>query len=108
MNSEFQIKHVNDDENGLELAIIGRIDASNFEDFFNAIRSERDAHPQGVLTLDAGEMYYISSAGLRSILAIVKDETEMICVSNLEADLFELFDDAGFTDIMNVTSKEDA
>ena len=107
METEFKIKHITGSEKGLTLAIAGRIDASNSEDFLDCIHSERREYAEGTLTLNADEMYYISSAGLRSILAIVKEESEMISITNLSPDLYEIFDDAGFTDIIHITSKEE-
>ncbi|MBQ4464167.1 MAG: STAS domain-containing protein [Eubacterium sp.] len=108
METEFKIKHISNSDKGMTLAIVGRIDATNFEDFLDRIHAEREKYAEGSLTLDADEMYYISSAGLRSILALVKEEPEMISITNLTPDLYEIFDDAGFTDIINITSKEES
>ena len=50
-------------------------------------------------------LYYISSAGLRVLLALAKEETDCIQIRNLEPDLYEILEDAGFTGIMDVTEK---
>ena len=108
MKSEFTVEYVGDDEKGLKLAVSGRIDASNFEDVSAAISKERSAHPQGAMILDMDGLYYTSSAGLRILLTFAKEESEKIQMLNLDPDLFDIFEDAGFTNILDITQKEEA
>ena len=107
MKSEFTVEYVGEDEKGLKLAGSGRIDASNFEDVSAAISKERSAHPQGAMILDADGLYYTSSAGLRILLTFAKEETEKIQLLNLDPDLYEIFEDAGFTNILSITQKQE-
>ena len=108
MDNEYSVSFVDSDESGLILSIAGRVDASNFEDFSEDIHRERSEHPGGALIRDMGGLYYISSAGLRVILALVKEESQRIQVRNLEPDLYEIFEDTGYVDIMDVTAKTEA
>ena len=105
MESEYSVEFVKSDESGLELKISGRVDASNHEKFSASVHGEREEHPSGTLILDMDGLYYISSAGLRVLLALAKEETDRIQIRNLEPDLYEILEDAGFTGIMDVTEK---
>ena len=105
MESEYAVEYVSSDASGLTLSVSGRVDASNHEEFSADIHRERAEHPDGALILDMNELYYISSAGLRVLLALVKEEPERLQIRNLEPDLYEIFDDTGYVDIMDVTAK---
>lgn len=77
----------------------GRIDSSN------AARMEQEllqqVNGQSEVVLDAAELAYISSAGLRVILRIRKDHPTLRIV-NVNADVYEILDMTGFTDMMSV------
>lgn len=79
----------------------GRIDSSN------SAQTEKDINEQlagfeGELILDAGELDYISSAGLRVILRLKKTypETKII---GCKPEVYEIFDMTGFTEMMSIS-----
>ncbi|MBR5446052.1 MAG: anti-sigma factor antagonist [Clostridia bacterium] len=89
------------DKDILYLAIDGRIDASNAsaaEEKIFAIRNEnKDKHT----VIDADKLEYISSAGLRVVLKLRKEEPKLAII-NVAADVYEVFDMTGFTDMVTV------
>ena len=89
------------DNNIIYIAIEGRIDASNAsiaeEKIFNIKNDNNDKN----LVIDADELEYISSAGLRVILRLRKEEPKLAII-NVAADVYEVFDMTGFTDMVSI------
>ena len=83
----------------------GRIDSSNSE----TIRKELDgiaaADPGMELVIDAEELQYISSAGLRVLLQLSKNQKNRLEVRNVSLEVYDIFEMTGFTDILNVTKR---
>ena len=95
-----EINHRIDNEI-LYLAIDGRIDASNAaaaEEKFFAIKAE---NPEKHTVIDAENLEYISSAGLRVILKLRKTEPKLAII-NVASDVYEVLDMTGFTDMVTV------
>ena len=89
------------DNNIIYIAIEGRIDASNAaiaeEKIFNIKNDNNDKY----LVIDADKLEYISSAGLRVVLRLRKEEPKLAII-NVAADVYEIFDMTGFTDMVTV------
>ena len=89
------------DKDILYIAIEGRVDASNAseaeEKLFNIKNDNAGKHT----VLDADKLEYISSAGLRMILRLRKEEPELAII-NVASDVYEVFDMTGFTDMVTV------
>ena len=89
------------DNNIIYIAIEGRIDASNAsvveEKIFEIKKANNDKH----VVIDADKLEYISSAGLRVILRLRK-EAPKLAIINVAADVYEIFDMTGFTDMVTV------
>lgn len=86
----------------LILSLIGRLDTVTAPDF----EAELDASADDIteLILDFEQLDYISSAGLRVLLAAQKRmnrQGEMI-VKNVNADIKEVFEITGFCDILTI------
>ena len=96
MNVTFRI-----DKDILYIALEGRIDASNAnvaeEQIFNIKNDNPDKHT----VIDADKLEYISSAGLRVILRLRKEEPKLAII-NVASDVYEVFDMTGFTDMVTV------
>ena len=87
------------DKDILYIAIEGRIDASNStpaEERITAIRSE---HAGKHTVFDADRLEYISSAGLRVILKVRKEDADLAII-NVSPDVYDVLDMTGFTDIL--------
>ena len=89
------------DKNIIYIAINGRIDASNAseaeEKIFEIKKQNIDKHT----VIDADNLEYISSAGLRIILKIRKEEPKLAII-NVSPEVYEVFDMTGFTDMVTV------
>lgn len=93
-------------ENGiLTICLEGRIDSNNAaqteKDLFAAIASAPDAE----LVLDAGDLDYISSAGLRVLMKLRKQVNKELPVINVSPEVYDIFEVTGFTDLLNVKKR---
>ena len=89
------------DKDILYIAVEGRIDASNAGAAEENIFRIRREHPETHTVLDADKLEYISSAGLRVILKLRKEEPKLAII-NVASDVYEVFDMTGFTDMVTV------
>ena len=89
------------DKDILYIALEGRIDASNAmaaeEQIFAIKKDNADKH----IVVDADKLEYVSSAGLRVILKLRKEEPKLAII-NVAPDVYEVFDMTGFTDMVTV------
>ena len=89
------------DKSILYIALEGRIDASNSasaEEQIFAIKKENSGKHT---VIDADRLEYISSAGLRVILKIRKEEPKLAII-NVAPEVYDVFDMTGFTDMITV------
>ena len=89
------------DKDILYIAIEGRIDASNAAEAEAKIFEIKNANPGKHTVVDADNLEYISSAGLRVILKLRK-EAPKLAIINVAPDVYEVFDMTGFTDMVTV------
>ncbi len=73
----------------------GRIDSSNANTIEQAVMEARPTE------IDASELEYISSAGLRVLLKLTKEVGE-VTVVNVSSEVYDIFEMTGFTNILNV------
>lgn len=89
------------DNDIITVALEGRIDSANSGDVENEIIAYiGDKKPASVI-LNAAELEYISSAGLRVILRLRKNYPTLRVV-NVSSEVFEVFEMTGFTEMMDV------
>lgn len=81
--------------------ISGRIDSNNAAEFEKKLIAELEAGGGGPVVLDASELEYISSAGLRVLLRIKKQFGDLT-VRNVNSEVYEVFEMTGFSEIMNI------
>ena len=89
------------DKNILYIALEGRIDASNAAQAEEKIFGIKNENPGKHTVVDADNLEYISSAGLRVILRLRKEEPKLAII-NVAPDVYEVFDMTGFTDMVTV------
>ncbi len=89
------------DKDILYVSIIGRVDASNAADAESKIITIKNENADKHLVIDADGLEYISSAGLRVILRLRK-ENPKLAIINVSSDVYEVFDMTGFTDMINI------
>ena len=84
----------------LTIALVGRLDTTTAPELEAEIKSSLDGVTEFVLDFEALE--YVSSAGLRVILMaqkLMKKQGSMVLI-NVNADIMEVFDITGFSDIL--------
>ena len=89
------------DKDILYIALEGRIDASNAPQAEEKIFAIKNDNPGKHTVVDADNLEYISSAGLRVILRLRKEEPKLAII-NVAPDVYEVFDMTGFTDMVTV------
>ena len=77
------------DKDILYIAVKGRIDASNAAAAEEMIFSIKKENPRKHTVLDADKLEYISSAGLRVILKLRKEEPKLAII-NVASDVYEV------------------
>ena len=85
----------------LYLELIGRVDTSNADQIEQSIQRIRGENPNANCIIDAEKLEFISSAGLRIILRLLK-ELKQLKVINVNSDVYEILDMTGFTDMLTV------
>ncbi len=89
------------DKDILYIAIEGRVDATNAAEAEEKIFAIKNENPDKHTVIDADTLEYISSAGLRVILRLRKEEPKLAII-NVSSDVYEVFDMTGFTDMVTV------
>ena len=89
------------DKDILYIAVEGRIDASNAPEAEKKIFDIKNGNAGKHTVIDADKLEYISSAGLRVILRLRKEEPKLAII-NVAPDVYEVFDMTGFTDMVTV------
>ena len=95
------------EDNVMTIFLKGRIDTNNAlqteNELFSAVESATEA--VGQLILDASELEYISSAGLRVLMKMRKNFGENIRVIGVSPEVYDIFDVTGFTEILKVEKR---
>lgn len=86
-------------ENELTVALEGRLDTLTAPELEDKLEPELDDIEK--LVFDFAGLEYISSAGLRVLLAAQKQMDEMV-VTNVRPEVMEVFDLTGFADFLNI------
>ena len=89
------------DKDILYIAAEGRIDASNAAQAEEKIFDIKNANPDKHVVIDADKLEYISSAGLRVILKLRKEDAGLAII-NVAPDVYEVLDMTGFSDMVTV------
>lgn len=88
-------------EDVLTIGLKGHIDSTNADKVEAEINEARLGNEEKHLVIDAQNLEYISSAGLRVILRLKKADNELKII-NTSSEVYEIFDITGFTEMMNV------
>ena len=87
--------------NVLTIFLNGRIDSANSADCENEMMENAEGF-SGEIILDAENLEYISSAGLRVILRLKKYNASTKII-NCASDVYEIFDMTGFVEMMDIS-----
>ena len=89
------------DNEKITIKLEGRIDSGNAAEVENEITEAMKEKEPSSVVLDAEDLEYISSAGLRIILRLRKKHPDLKIV-NVRSDVFEILEITGFTEMMTV------
>lgn len=85
----------------IKIELTGRIDSGNAEEVKKDLLSRAGDDRDTPVILDAQDLEYISSAGLRAILQLRKDH-EQLTIINVSPEVYDIFDMTGFTQMMEI------
>ena len=88
--------------NILKIWLEGEIDAQNAPAIRDEIMRLLESGTFDNVVFDAEKLSYISSAGLRAILAAQKKIQKKVAVAKLQPGMLEIFQIAGFQHIMDI------
>ncbi|MBR1442956.1 MAG: STAS domain-containing protein, partial [Firmicutes bacterium] len=86
------------------IQISGRIDTTNAKEFEEKLL-EAIKDTDGDLSIDASELEYVSSAGLRVFLKVKKAVKTDVNVINVTPEVYDIFEVTGFNSLLNVSKK---
>ena len=84
-----------------EIRLSGRIDSNNAAEVESSIIEQLGDEKNVSVVLDAADLEYISSAGLRVILRLKKSYSD-ISIVDVNSEVYEILDMTGFTEMMTV------
>ena len=85
----------------LYIELKGRVDASNAQEVEKKIFEIKEANQDKHTVIDADELEYISSAGLRVILRLKKADKNLAII-NVSPEVYDVFDMTGFVEIVKI------
>ena len=88
----------------LVVKLMSIIDAGNAGEVEEELFRIRKENPEGMMILDAQDLTYISSAGLRALLKLQKQE-KSLTILDVSKEVYEVFDVVGLTKVMEVRKK---
>lgn len=88
--------------NTLTIFLDGRIDANNAEQVEKDIFKEVDGANGADIVIDAENLEYISSSGLRVLMKLRKTINRKLPVINVSRDVYDIFETTGFTELLDV------
>lgn len=89
------------DNNNLALYFHGRVDSSSAPQVENETKEICSSNAGKTLIVDADDLEYISSAGLRVILRLRKENPDMKII-NASSEVYEVFEMTGFTEMIPI------
>ncbi|MCR5798246.1 MAG: anti-sigma factor antagonist [Eubacterium sp.] len=87
------------------LRISGKIDSSNAENVEKDLMEQITGDDFTTIVVDASDLEYISSAGLRVLLKLKKTSGVPVRVEDASSEVYEIFEVTGFTEILDVHKK---
>ncbi|MBR6959355.1 MAG: STAS domain-containing protein, partial [Clostridiales bacterium] len=83
----------------------GRITYDNAGLTEQELRKIIEDNPDKELIIDAEDLEYVSSAGLRVLFALPRRKEGKLAIRNAGPELYEILDMTGFTELFNVSKK---
>ena len=93
------------ENNTLTLSLEGRIDSNNAPAIEKELIAEVSKAPGAAIVLDAENLEYISSAGLRVLMKLRKQAKKALPVLNVSPEVYDIFSVTGFTELLDVKKR---
>lgn len=90
-------------DNTLTLYPVGHVDSKNAGDFERDVMAALDEAPGATVVVDVAGLEYISSAGLRVFMKLMRRAGGTLRVINASPDVYEIFEVTGFSELMDVS-----
>ena len=90
------------DDNAVTLCLEGRIDSGNAASLEAAVQEAVSAAPGADITIDAGKLAYISSAGLRVLLRLRNRAGHSIPIRDVSPEVYGVLETTGFNQLFDV------
>ena len=91
--------------NTLTLYLDKRIDSVNAAELDREMAAAVEVAADADVVLDAGELEYISSAGLRILMKLRKRLNKPLPVVNVSPEVYDIFEVTGFTELLDVRKR---
>ena len=92
-------------ENTLTLYPEGHVDSKNAGDFERDVMTAVDAAPGASVVVDVDKLEYVSSAGLRVFMKVMRRAKGKLAVINASPEVYEIFEVTGFSALMDVKKR---
>lgn len=89
-------------ENIIEIKLPQKISTNNVEQFEKEIFGVSIPEDTFEIIFDGSELVYISSVGLRSLLKFRKKYSMPVRITEVNSDIYALFETTGFTELLNI------
>lgn len=86
----------------IRICLSGRIDTSNVAEVEKEITDILSTNEKLTPAFDAGELAYISSAGLRILMKVAKTAGKKIKIYDVSKEVYDILETTGFTNILDV------
>ena len=99
-----KIKLVVSEPELVRISLCTRIDTNNAEECYDELNKLQEENPKGRLEIDCSKLSYISSAGLRVLLRILKKQnrTEKVLLTDVSSSVYEILELSGFSELFDV------
>lgn len=97
---------IDNDANNKTVKVEGRLDTISAPSFDEAVAGIFDADCPGDVTVDCSALEYISSAGLRSLITLLKASKardRQLTLANVPASIKSILDMTGFSTIFKIS-----
>ena len=97
--------HTSYENNKIIIYLEGNLDSNNAGEISDALDGIIKENPEYDPVIDAGELQYISSSGLRVLLRVAKGQSRPLVVRSVTPEIYEILEVTGFTEILEVHRK---
>lgn len=91
--------------NNITIRLSGKVDSNNASEIEKEIVKALKDYAGETIVIDASELEYISSAGLRILMKIRKRMKKPVHIIEVSSDVYDIFEVTGFTELLEVKKR---